>query len=173
MFQNVRPSRFWEDNLRQRYGFVGPRKAFTDKDCMFRAMGLFINFFESLQYGYGFLVTLYQSVLAVEHDQRMNDYGRAVLKRFKFLLKHSHCKHYGNVFFPDQVEYMLQRKTVLAMSLHSRLGKDSPFYLLDQYLTTTIINLSLNNDPFLAPTENYSSLPHRFAKLYAADWDDE
>ncbi len=54
MFQNVRFSRFWEDNLRQRYGFVGPRKAFTDKDCMFRAMGLFINFFESLQYGYGF-----------------------------------------------------------------------------------------------------------------------
>jgi hypothetical protein len=101
----------------------------------------------------------------------MNDYGRAVLKRFKFLLKHSHCKHYRDVLFPDQVEYILQRKTVLAMSLHSRLGKDSPFYLLDQYVTTTIINLSLNDDPFLAPPENYSSLPHRFAKLYAADWD--
>jgi hypothetical protein len=71
MFQNVRPSRFWEDNLRQRYGFVGPRKAFTDEDCMHRAMGLFINLFDTLQYGYGFLVTLYQSVLAVEHDQRM------------------------------------------------------------------------------------------------------
>ena len=90
MFKNVRPSRFWEDNLRQRYGFIGPRNAFTDKDCMLRAMGLFLNFFDTLQYGYGFLVTLNQSVLAVEHDQRVNDYGRAVLKRFKFLLKHSH-----------------------------------------------------------------------------------
>ena len=173
MFQNVRPSRFWEDNLRQRYGFFGPRKAFTDQDCMLRAMGLFLNFFDTLQYGYGLLVTLYQSVLAVEHDQRMNDYGRAVLKRFKFLLKHSHCKHYGDVLFPDQVDYMLQRKTVLAMSLHSRLGKHSPFYLLDQYVTTRIINLSLNDDPYLAPPENYSSLPHRFAALYAADWDDD
>ena len=96
-------------------------------------------------------MTLYQSVLAVEHDQRVNDYGRAVLKRFKFLLKHSHCKHYGDVLFPDQVDYMLQRKTVLAMSLHSRLGKHSPFYLLDQYVTTRIINLSLNDDPYLAP----------------------
>ncbi len=105
----------------------------------------------------------------------MNDYGRAVLKRFKFLLKHSHCKHYGDVLFPDQVEYMFQQKTVLAISLHSRLGKDSPFCLLDQpeYLTTTIINLSLNDDPFLVPPEFYSSLPHSFAKLYAADWDDE
>jgi len=44
------PSRFWEDNLRQRYGFIGPRKAFTDKDCMLRAMGLFLNFFDTLQY---------------------------------------------------------------------------------------------------------------------------
>jgi hypothetical protein len=49
----------------------------------------------------------------------------------------------------------------------------SCFYLLDQYVTTTIINLSLYDDPFLAPPENYSSLPHRFAKLYAADWGDE
>ena len=73
MFKNVRPSRFWEDNLRQRYGFIGPGKAFADKDCMLRAMGLFLNFFDTLQYGNGFLVTLYQSVLAVEHDQRMND----------------------------------------------------------------------------------------------------
>ena len=50
MFQNVRPSRFWEDNLRQRYGFIGPRNPFTDKDCMLRAMGLFVNFFDTLQY---------------------------------------------------------------------------------------------------------------------------
>jgi hypothetical protein len=67
---------------------------------------------------------------------------------------------------------MLQRKTVLAMSMQSRLGKHSPFYLLDQYVTTPIIDLSLNDDPYLAPPENYSSLPHRFAALYAADWDD-
>ena len=40
MFKYVRPSRFWEDNLRQRYGFIGPR---NDKDCMLRATGLFLN----------------------------------------------------------------------------------------------------------------------------------
>ena len=156
MFLNVRSSRFWEDNLRQRIGFVGPTEAFTEEDCMRRTMGLFINLFNThLKYGaYGFLVTLYQSVLAIEHDQTMNDYGRAVLKRFKFLLKHSHCKHYCDVLFPDQVEYMLQRKTVLAMSLHSRLGERSPFTLLGQDLTTTIIDAFLNDDPFLVPTEN-------------------
>ena len=133
MFLNVRSSRFWEDNLRQRIGFVGPTEAFTEEDCMRRAMGLFINLFNThLKYGaYGFLVTLYQSVLAIEHDQTMNDYGRAVLKRFKFLLKHSHCKHYCDVLFA-----------------------------------------ALNDDPVLVPTENYSSLKHRFAALYAADRDD-
>ncbi len=77
------------------------------------------------------------------------------------------------MLFPDQVDYMLQRKTVLAMSLHFRPGKHSPFYLLDQYVTAKIINLSLKDDPYLAPPENYSSLPHRFAALYAADWDDD
>ena len=171
MFTNVGFSQFWEDNLRQRPGFVGDRDAFTDEECMHRAMALFIGFFNSyLKYGaYGFLLTLYQSVRAVEGDQNMNDYGRAVLKRFKFLLKHSHCKHYCDVLFPDQVEYMLQRKTALAMSMHSRLGEHSPFHLLDEYLTTTSINLSLNDDPFLVPPANYTSLPHRFAALYAAD----
>ena len=83
MFMNAgtsRLTRFWEDDLRQRIGFVGRTNAFTDEDCMFRAMRLFINFFaKHFQYGgYCFLVTLYQSVLAVEHDQRMNEYGRAV-----------------------------------------------------------------------------------------------
>ena len=178
MFMNAgtsRLTRFWEDDLRQRIGFVGRTNAFTDEDCMFRAMRLFINFFaKHFQYGgYCFLVTLYQSVLAVEHDQRMNEYGRAVLKRFKFLLKHSHCKHYGDVLFPDQAEYMLQRKTALTMSLHPRLGERSPFSQLDPYLTKTIITFSLNDDPFLGPTENYSSLKHRFAVLYAVDWGDE
>ena len=48
MFKNVRPSRFWEDNLRQRYGFIGPRNAFTDKDCMLRSMGLFLNFLKTI-----------------------------------------------------------------------------------------------------------------------------
>ena len=46
MFLNAgtsRLTRFWEDDLRQRIGFVGPTNAFTDEDCMFCAMGLFIN----------------------------------------------------------------------------------------------------------------------------------
>ena len=63
MFTNAgtsRLTRFWEDDLRQRIGFVGRTNAFTDEDCMFRAMRLFINFFaKHFQYGgYCFLVTL-------------------------------------------------------------------------------------------------------------------
>ena len=86
-------------------------------------------------------VTLYQSVLAVEHDQRTNKYrdGRAVMKRYKFLLKHSHCKHYCSVHFTDQTEYILQRKTVLAMSLHLRLWTHSLFSRFDPHLIRMIV----------------------------------
>jgi hypothetical protein len=31
------------------------------------------------------------------------------LKRLKFLLKHTHCKHYCDVLFPDQIECILPR----------------------------------------------------------------
>ena len=67
MFLNVRSSRFWEDNLRQRIGFVGPTEAFTEEDCMRRAMGLFMNLFSThLKYGaYGFLLTLYHRFAAL------------------------------------------------------------------------------------------------------------
>ena len=164
----------WKAKLRQGNDFSGHHDAFTDFDCMKRAMGEFIHYYDLyLRFGfYWCLVTLYRSVLAVEHDQTMNEYGRAVMRRFKFLLKHSHCKHYGEVHFPDQVEYILQRKTVMATSLHPRLGRDSLFSLLDPHLTKMIVDFAINDDPFLGSVENYMSLNNRFAALYAADWDD-
>ena len=58
---------------------------------------------------------------------KVNEFGHTVLKRFKFLLKHSHFKHYCEMRFPDQAEYILQRKTVLAMSLHPSVGRHSFF----------------------------------------------
>ena len=102
MFLNARGC--WKNNLCQRIGFTGPSDAVTEQECMDRAMCIFLGFFnESLKYGsYWHVVTLYQSVLAVEHDQGMNEYGRAVLKRLKFLIKHAHCKHYCNVLYPTK-----------------------------------------------------------------------
>ncbi len=110
-----------------------------------------------------YLVTLYKSVLAAEGDQRINEYGRAVLKRLKFHLKLTHCKHYCDVLFPDQIEYILQRKAALAMGLHPRLGKHSLFSRLDDALTGRIFSFSLDND------NNFTSLHNRFAALFAAD----
>ncbi len=126
---------FWKQKLCRIHGFFGSAYAFTDDDCMRRAMCVFISVYNywmsGLNFGvYWHLVTLYQSVLVVEHDQRMNEYGRAVMKRYKFLLKHSHCNHYGTVHFPDQTEYILQRKSVLAMSLHPRPGTHSLYFSL-------------------------------------------
>jgi hypothetical protein len=108
-------------------------------------------------------VTLYKSVLAAESDQRINEYGHAVLKRLKFLLKHTHCKHYCDVLFPDQIEDILPRKAALAMGMHPRLGELSLFSRLDDALTRMIFSFSLDND------FNFTSLHHRFAALYAAD----
>jgi hypothetical protein len=174
MIMFLRNAEPWKEKLRREIGFSGRHRTFTDLDCMQCAMDKFIHYYHFyLGFGlYWYLVPLYRSVLAVEHDQRINEYGRAVMKRFKFLLKHSHCKHYGDVHFPDQAEYILQRKAVLAMSLHPRLGRDSPFSLLDPHLTKMIVDFALNDDPFLGREENYKSLNNRFAALYAADWDD-
>ncbi len=57
------------------------------------------------------LVTMYHTVLEVEHEVEINEYGLAVLRKAKFLLRHAHCKHYCEIFFPDQKEYILQLKT--------------------------------------------------------------
>ena len=172
MFLNARGC--WKNNLCQRIGFTGPSDAVTEQECMDRAMCIFLGFFnESLKYGsYWHVVTLYQSVLAVEHDQGMNEYGRAVLKRLKFLIKHAHCKHYYNVLYPDQTEYILQRNTALAMGLHSRLGRHSLLSLTDPAIAGMISTISLENDLFLSAENNYTSLHNRFAALYAADWDE-
>ena len=83
--------------------------------------------------------------------------------RLKFLLKHTHCKHYCDVLFPDQIECILPRKAALAMGLHPRLGELSLFSRLDDALTGMIFSFSLDND------FNFRTLHHRFAALYAAD----
>jgi hypothetical protein len=132
---------------------------------MKRAMCLFIGFFcNFLTFEINwYLVTLYKSVLAAEGNQRINEYGRAVLKRLKFLLKHTHCKHNCDVLFPDQIEYILQRMAALAMGMHPRLGEHSLFSRLDDALTGMIFSFSLDND------YNLTSLHNRFAALFAAD----
>jgi hypothetical protein len=160
----------FEKNLREHIGFTGPSDPITEHESMNRAMCLFIGFYNHYLNSYfltceinWYLVTLYQSVLAAEGDQRINEYGRAVLKRLKFLLKHTHCKHYCDVLFPDQIECILPRKAALAMGLHPRLGELSLFSQLDDALTGMIFSFSLDND------FNFRTLHHRFAALYAAD----
>jgi hypothetical protein len=143
---------------------------------MNHAMHLFIGFFcKFLSFEINwYLVTLYKSVLAAEGelaaedwsaegDQRGNEYGRAVLKRLKFLLKHTHGKHYCDVLFPDQIEDIQQRKAALAMGMHPRLGEESLFYRLDDALTGMIFSFSLDK------LYNFTTLHSRFAALYAAD----
>jgi hypothetical protein len=173
MFLKACSCEIWKDEMRRRAGFTGHLTTVpTEREYMDRAMAIFCNFFNIyLKDGfYCNLITLYYSVVEGEHDQEINEYGRAVLKRLKFLLKHAHCKHYCHVFFPDQTEYILQRKTALAMGLHSRLGAQSFMRFLDPTLTEMVAVFSLNGDPFLDNKANYTSLHNRFAALHAADW---
>ncbi len=61
------------------------------------------------------LVTLYHTVMDIEHEVEINEYGRANLRKMKFLLRHAHCKHYHEICFLDQIEYIiLQRKHAMA-----------------------------------------------------------
>ena len=148
--------RFWKEKLRRIHGFVGPAYAFTDDDCMRRPMGVFISvdncWLSGLNFGvYLRLVTLYQSVLAVEHDQE-NERIRA--------------RCYETIQIPAQV-FTLPRPNRVhsaakncvgngsAMTLHHRLGTQSLFSLLDSHLTRMMLDFTLHDDPFLDPTGNY------------------
>jgi hypothetical protein len=168
MFLNAQGCNFDQKlrhHLRHQIGLTVPSEPTSEKRCMKRAMEIFIFFFcnfLSFENNWN-LVTLYKSVLAAEGDQSINEYGRAVLKRLKFLLKHTHGKHYCGVLFPDQLEEILQRKAALAMGMHPRLGKLSHFSRLDDALTGMIFSFSLDN------VNNFASLHNRFAALYAAD----
>ncbi len=106
MFLNAEGCNF-DKNLREHIGFTGPSGPITEHESINRAMCLFIGFFcKFLTFEINwYLVTLYKSVLAAESDQRINEYRHAVLKRLKFLLKHTHFKHYCDVLFLDQIEY--------------------------------------------------------------------
>jgi hypothetical protein len=98
-----------------------------------------------------------------------NEYGHAILRKMKFLLRHAHCKHYCEVFFPNQIEYILQRKNAMAMGQHSRLGQDSLVHCLDPALIKMSVCWSLDGDQFLANAVNYMSLNNQFEALYAKE----
>ena len=85
---------------------------------MSRAMSIFWYFLRVyLKDGFDCnLVTLYLTVMEVKQEVEINEYERAVLRKMKYLLGHGHGKHYCEIFFPDQIEYILQRKTAMAMS---------------------------------------------------------
>jgi hypothetical protein len=152
-------------HLRKQIGFSVPSEPTYEHRCMNRAMEIFIFFYcNYLSFENNWiLLTLYKSVLAAEGDQRINEYGRDVMKRYKFLLKHTHGKHFNGVIFPDQLEDIPQRKAALAMGMHPRLGELSHFFRLDDALTGMIFSFSHDN------MYNFATLHNRFAALYAAD----
>jgi hypothetical protein len=83
----------------------------------------------------------------------INGYGRANLRKMNVLLRHSHCKHYCEICFSDQIEYIIsQRKHAMAMGLHSRRGQDNLVLCLDPAL------IKVDGDLFLANAVNYMSL---------------
>ncbi len=51
------------------------------------------------------------------------------------------------------------------MGLHSRRGPHNLLHCLDPALTEMLVVLSLNDDPFLVITVNYTSLHNRFEAM--------
>jgi hypothetical protein len=178
MFLAACSSERWKQELRGRIGFPGHQQDVSEKESMSRAMSIFCYILSVYLDGFSSycnLATLYLTVMEVEHEVEINEYWRAVLRKIKFLLRHAHCKHYCDIFFPDQIEYILQRKTARAMSLCSRLrlGRDSLVHCLDSALIKNTVCWSLDGDTFLANSVNYTSLDivdNQFEALYAADW---
>jgi hypothetical protein len=70
---------------------------------------------------------------------------RAIVRKMKFLLKHALCKHYCEIFFPDQIEYIFAAKKCDGDGLHSRLGQDSVVLCLDPALIKIVGLLMANS----------------------------
>ena len=133
----------------------------TPYQVMENALAFFIYFYCNMVYRFGegtyntfLLPVVYQSVLQLIEDPRLNGQGVEIFKRIAFILRNVHCAHCMVRIFPTQIASVAQRRLAVCMSQHRRLGSDSMMRLLDDM---TILRITVQSSDDLNWGDNVLS----------------